>query len=41
MEYFQFNFSLLAVMVTDTAFRKSSLENLFLTAAVPGTSKHW
>ena len=33
--------SLLVVMVTDTAFRKSTLENLFLKVVVPGTSKHW
>ena len=28
-------------MKTDTAFRNSSLENLFLKVVVPGTSKHW
>ena len=34
-------FSLLAIMVTDTAFRKSSLGKLFLVKIVPGTSKNW
>ena len=33
-------YSLLAIMVTDTAFRKSSLENIFLKVVVPVTSKH-
>ena len=33
--------SLLAVMVTDTIFRKSSLENLFFKVVVTGTSKYW
>ena len=28
-------------MVTDTAFRKSSLGKLFLEKIVPGTSKNW
>ena len=28
-------------MVTDTAFRESSLENLLLKIVVPGTPKHW
>ena len=28
-------------MKTDTAFRNSSLENLFLKVVVLGTSKHW
>ena len=28
-------------MKTDTAFRNSSLEKLFLKVVVPGTSKHW
>ena len=28
-------------MKTDTAFRNSSLENLFLKVVVRGTSKHW
>ena len=31
-------FSLLAMMVIDTAFRKSSLGKLFLEKIVPGTS---
>ena len=28
-------------MVTDTAFRKSSLENLYFKVSIPGTSMHW
>ena len=28
-------------MVTDTAFRKSSLENILLKKVVPGTSTYW
>ena len=28
-------------MVTDTAFRKSSLGKLFLEKIVPGSSKNW
>ena len=39
--FFIFTFSLLAMMVTDTAVRKSSLENLFLKKVVPATSNHW
>ena len=27
-------------MATDTAYRKSSLKNLFLKVVAPGTSKH-
>ena len=39
-DFFNFILSLLAVMVTDTAFRTSSLGKLFLEKIVPGTSKH-
>ena len=39
--FFIFTFSLLAIMVTDTVFRKSSLGKLFLEKIVPGTSKNW
>ena len=39
--FFIFIFSLLAIMVTDTAFGKSSLGKLFLEKIVPGTSKNW
>ena len=28
-------------MKADTAFRNSSLENLFLKVVIRGTSKHW
>ena len=38
--FFIFIFSLLAIMVTNTVFRKSSLENLFLEKIVPGTSNN-
>ena len=38
--FFIFIFSLLAIMVTDYAFRKSSLEKLFLEKIVPDTSKN-
>ena len=38
--FFIFIFSLLAIMVTNTVFRKSSLENLFLEKMVPGTSNN-
>ena len=34
-------YSLLAVMETDAAFRKTTLENLRFKVVVPGTSKHW
>ena len=40
-DIFIFLFSLLAMMVTNTDFRMSSLRNLFLYKVVPGTSKHW
>ena len=40
-DFFIFIFSILAIMVTDTAFRKSSLRKLFLEKIVPGTSKNW
>ena len=36
-----FNFSLLTITVTDTAFKKSSLKNLFLKKVVAGPSNHW
>ena len=39
-DFFNFILSLLAVMVTDTAFRTSSLGKLFFEKIVPGTSKH-
>ena len=39
--FFIFIFSLLAIMVTETAFRKFSLGNLFLEKVVPCTSKNW
>ena len=39
--FFIFIFSLLAIMITDTAFRKSSLGKLFLEKVVSGTSKNW
>ena len=39
--FFIFIFSLLAIMVTDTAFRKSSLRKRFLEKIVPGTSENW
>ena len=38
---FIFIFSLLAIMVTDTAFRKSRLGKLILEKILPGTSKNW
>ena len=34
-------YSILAIMITDTALGKFSLENLFAKVVVPGTSKHW
>ena len=40
-DFFIFIFSLLAIMATDTAFRKSSLGKIFLEKIAPGTSKHW
>ena len=39
--FFIFIFSPLAVMITDTAFRKSSLRKLVLEKIVPGASKNW
>ena len=33
--------SLLVIMVSNTAFRKPSLENLFVKVVDPGTFKHW
>ena len=36
-----FIFSVLAIMVTDTAFRKSKLGKLILEKIIPGTSKNW
>ena len=38
-DFFIFIFSLLAMMVTNTVFRKSCLEYLFLKNVVSGTSK--
>ena len=38
-DFFILIFSLLATIVTNTVFRKSSLENPFLV--VPATSYHW
>ena len=40
-DFFIFIFSLLAIMVTDTAFRKSSLRKIFFEKNFPGTSKNW
>ena len=40
-DFFIFIFSLLAIMVTDTAFRKSRLGKLILQKIFPGTSKNW
>ena len=40
-DFFIFIFSLLAIIVTETAFRKSSLGKLFFAKIVLGTSKHW
>ena len=39
-DFFIFIFSLLAIMITDTGFKKSSLGELFLEKIVPGTSKN-
>ena len=39
-DFFVFIFSLLAMMVTNTVFRKSNLEDLFLKKVIPGTSNH-
>ena len=39
-DFFIFIFSLLAIMVTDTAFRKSRLGKLILEKIIPGTSKN-
>ena len=39
--FFIFIFSLLAIIVTDTAFRKSSLGKLVLEKIVRSTSKNW
>ena len=38
---FIFILSLLAIMLTDTTFRKSSLGKFFLEKIIPGTSKNW
>ena len=40
-DFFIFIFSLLAIMVTDTAFRKFRLGMLTLEKIFPGTSKNW
>ena len=40
-DFFIFIFSLLAIMVTDTAFRKSRLGKFVLENILPGTSKNW
>ena len=40
-DFFIFIFSLLAIMVTDTAFRKSRLGKLILKKILPGTSKNF
>ena len=40
-DFFIFISSLLAIMVTDTAFKRSSLGKLFLEKTVPGTSKNY
>ena len=39
--FFILIYSILAIMITDTALGKFSLENLFAKVVVPGTSKHW
>ena len=39
--FFILIFSILAIMVTDTAFRKSNLAKLFLGKLVPSTSRNW
>ena len=39
-DFFIFTFLLLAIIVTETAFRKSRLGKLFLEKIVPGTSKN-
>ena len=39
--FFILVYQLLAIMATDTTYRKSSLENLFLKLVVRGTYKHW
>ena len=40
-DFFIFIFSLLALMITDTAFWKSCSRKLFLEKLVTGTSKNW
>ena len=40
-DFFIFIFSQLAIMVTNTAFRKSRLGKLILQKIFPGTSKNW
>ena len=40
-DFFIFIFSLLPIMVFDTAFRKSRLGKLILEKVLPGTSKNW
>ena len=39
--FFIFIFSLSAITITDTAFRKCSLVKLFLEKIVTGISKNW
>ena len=39
--FFIFIFSLLAIIVTDTAFKMSRLGKLILEKTLPGTSKNW
>ena len=41
MDFFIFVFSLLAIMIIDTAFRKSRLGKLILEKIIPGTSENW
>ena len=40
-DFFILIFSLLAIMVTDTAFRKSRLGKIILEKIIPGTFKNW
>ena len=40
-DFFVFIFSLLAIMVTGTAFKKSKLGKFILEKILPGTSKNW
>ena len=39
-KFFHFNLLTISYHVTDTAFRRSSLGNLFLKVVVPDNSKH-